>query len=134
MVVVTPRKKAPRRAVTQAPIRESDQESGDASDVFNLNESGHDEGEVTDSSVGVLDDMEPPPPNPRCKRVNKNVTVAGQAHCRFCDKYVYRQMSNIQRHLEIHQGKGIQVGNNKRSKQKQGEYSQNQKQASQRPE
>ena len=97
--------------MTQASIRESDQESGDASDVFNLNESGHDEGEATDSSVRVPDDMEPPPKNPRCKRVNKNVTVAGRAHCRYCNKYVYWQMSNIQRHLEIHQGKGIQVGN-----------------------
>ena len=97
--------------MTQAPIRESDQESGDASDVFDLSKSGHDEGEATDSSVGVPDDIEPPPQNPRGKRVNKNVTVAGRSHCRFCNRYMYQQMTNIQRHLEIHQGKGIQVGN-----------------------
>ena len=97
--------------MTQAPIRESDQESGDASDVFDPNKSAHNEGEATDSSVGVLNDIEPPPKNPWCKRVNKNVTVAGRSHCRFCNRYVYPQMTNIQQHLEIHQGKGIQVGN-----------------------
>ena len=96
--------------MTQA-ITESVQESRDASDVFDTNKSAHNEGEATDSPVGITDDIEPTPENPQVKRVNKNLTVAGQSHCRFYNRYLYRQMTNIQWHLEIHQGKGIQVGN-----------------------
>ena len=117
--------------MTRAPITESDQESGDASDIFDPNKSAHDEAEATDSSVGVPDDIEPPPENPQGKQVNKNIAM--RSHCRFCNGYVYRQKTNFQWHLEIHLGKGIQVVNKQKIQEKHRECSLNGKQASHRP-
>ena len=116
-----PREKLPRRAASRLTEPESEHESGDESEVYHP---GKDDGESesnknaqdSESSVGVPEDLDPPPKDPPSKRVKKNVVVAGRSQCPYCPNTIHRQTSNIARHLEIHQGKGIQIGNKEQIK------------------